>query len=49
MVRTTKIRLRPYGTSPLKVIGEMKEEIAEEKKKTESEKLQDQLEPIDES
>ena len=32
-----------------KVIGEMKEEIAEERKKTESEKLQDQLEPIDES
>ena len=31
-----------------KVIGIMKEENVEEKKKTESEKLQDELEPIDE-
>ena len=31
-----------------KVIGIMKEEDVKEKKKTESEKLQDELEPIDE-
>ena len=31
-----------------KVIGIMKEENVEEKKKTESEKLQEELEPIDE-
>ena len=32
-----------------KVLGVMKEEEVEDKKKTESEKLQDELEPIDES
>ena len=32
-----------------KVIGIMKEENVEEKKKTESEKLQEELEPINES
>ena len=32
-----------------KVLGIMKEEEVKDKKKTESEKLQDELEPIDES
>ncbi len=32
-----------------KVIGILKEEDVEQKKKTESQKLQDELEPIDES